>query len=777
MGKKGSVKTSAGSQSAGLTPSMDTVVSRLSNRNEVSAADIINGLLETHGGYAEDRAKKIRLEEDPNTVDQKPLGEWIGQIGSLYDPDRVKELNGRQVILGLSRFVGDDLLKQLQEDDFLELLKKEHEPDYNSLLSDLGKEKWRIKEPSVGMDDFQSDRTYLNIDHPSAEDRLGRKPFADALALYLRYLRHEITNPSQTQSSKSKEEKKAGLSQSIWLHINKLWGSVKGTLLNFLPGKSKKKKKVEQKQSIMLHMYGPWGSGKSTLLKFLSASLQDKLNAKEYRGFNTQKWIVVEFNAWQHQKIDPPWWALMDSVFRQACEQLIIRSFYLRIREYFWRFFTTTAPRFLVILILTLLLILGLILVNSNILISDNEKSQHSSAIAQKKPQLEKDSAQKKPGDLKGADRKASETPAKTDKKARYSTIFDRIKQLHVIISLVVALGGIAYAISRSLLPGTARAAQSYIEMSRNPMQQISNHFTKLMKWIKKPTAIFIDDLDRCDEKYVVELLEGIQTLFRYAQVFYVVAADIRWLRASYKEAYKVFSGSVDEPGNPLDHLFMGKIFQLSVPVPNVLPYYKENYWRHLIDREEFEEPEEEIKKIEKEAAHTLQNKTTDKDITSEVLKHKGKGLRELIYRAEAAKRYIDPKVRQTTENRLKNFEPLVGSNPRTMKRMLNSHIIQQQLAALTGIDINPDILPLWTILSMRWPLLTETLSKYPEAVKLVGKRFKTEKEKNDLINRIPEGTNELLSRQEVKDVVKGKGILGATLNQKNIRLCASLSI
>lgn len=741
MEKESSVRTSADSQSSGISSSVDTVVSRLSSRNEVSAADIINGLLEIHSEYAEDRAKKIRLEEDPNTADQKPFSEWISQIHSLYQPAQVQKLNGRLVILGLSRFVGDDLLKQLQENDFLEILRKEYKPDYNSLLSDLGKEKWGIKEPSVGIDDFQSDRTYLNIDHPSVEDQLGRKPFADALALHLRYIRHEVTNPSQNRSGKSEEEQKAG-----------------------------------KNQSIMLHMYGPWGSGKSTLLNFLSDRLKRKLDANEYRGFNTQKWIVVDFNAWQHQHVQPPWWALMDSVFRQACKQLRMRSIALRIREYVWRFFTTTAPRFLVIMILAILLFLGLFLVNSSLLISDNEKSQHSSTIVQTKLQQEENYTQKKPLQLKSADQKKSETPAKPEKKSQSSAFLDRIKQLDVIISLVVALGGIAYAISRSLLPGSAQAAKSYIEMTRTPMQQIRKHFTKLIKWINKPTAIFIDDLDRCDASYVVNLLEGIQTLFREATVFYVVAADIRWLRASYKDAYEVFSGSVDEPGNPLDHLFMGKIFQLSVPVPNVLPYYKENYWRRLIDREKFEKPEENIGDIENEAVQALQKKSTDKDIMSEVLKHKGEGLRELIYRAEAAKRYIDPKVQQTTENRLKKFKTLVGSNPRTMKRMLNSHIIQQQLVTLTGINIDPDILPLWTILSMRWPLLTETLSRYPEAVKLAIGGFENDQERKELINRISEDTKELLNRQEVIDVVKGKDI-GVTFDEKTVSLCASLSI
>ncbi|MDQ3670189.1 MAG: KAP family NTPase [Actinomycetota bacterium] len=58
----------------------------------------------------------------------------------------------------------------------------------------------------------------------------------------------------------------------------------------------------------MLHLEGPWGLGKSTLLRFLSADLKAR----------DPSWLVVNFNAWRHQRAGAPWWLLMAALEREA---------------------------------------------------------------------------------------------------------------------------------------------------------------------------------------------------------------------------------------------------------------------------------------------------------------------------------------------------------------------------------------------------------------------------------------------------------------------------
>jgi hypothetical protein len=70
------------------------------------------------------------------------------------------------------------------------------------------------------------------------------------------------------------------------------------------------------------------------------------------------------------------------------------------------------------------------------------------------------------------------------------------------------------------------------------------------------PVAILIDNLDRCRGDYVVELLEGIQTLLRDEtrdttddpMVVYLVAADRRWLCDSYLTVYDEFKELCGSP-------------------------------------------------------------------------------------------------------------------------------------------------------------------------------------------------------------------------------------
>jgi hypothetical protein len=47
-----------------------------------------------------------------------------------------------------------------------------------------------------------------------------------------------------------------------------------------------------------------------------------------------------------------------------------------------------------------------------------------------------------------------------------------------------------------------------------------------------------------------------------------VVAADRQWICASFEKEYEAFGKSIGEPGRPLGYLFLDKMFQVSVSVP-----------------------------------------------------------------------------------------------------------------------------------------------------------------------------------------------------------------
>jgi hypothetical protein len=108
--------------------------------------------------------------------------------------------------------------------------------------------------------------------------------------------------------------------------------------------------------AFMVHVHGPWGAGKTSVLNFLRAYLQDGERPAE------QRWVVVDFNAWRHQRIRPPWWSLLREVYAQAARQLgTRRSLWLRAQWLWWRFRADWVPAAaaLLLIVVTVALTVG----------------------------------------------------------------------------------------------------------------------------------------------------------------------------------------------------------------------------------------------------------------------------------------------------------------------------------------------------------------------------------------------------------------------------------
>lgn len=75
--------------------------------------------------------------------------------------------------------------------------------------------------------------------------------------------------------------------------------------------------KEHLKHSFIVHLQGEWGSGKSSFLQLI----EKKLNRHE------KKWIVINYNAWENQHIDPPWWTFIDRIYRQAKQAFANKHF------------------------------------------------------------------------------------------------------------------------------------------------------------------------------------------------------------------------------------------------------------------------------------------------------------------------------------------------------------------------------------------------------------------------------------------------------------------
>jgi hypothetical protein len=412
--------------------------------------------------------------------------------------------------------------------------------------------------------------------------------------------------------------------------------------------------------SFRIHLFGPWGAGKTTLLNLLAFALQP-FRAKQELGDSytdqglNRNWIIINFNAWRHQHIEPVWWPLYDLLYREGVSQLShfyhpddpdakwCHKFNVWLKENFWRLTATRISSYiawaatLVVAALWIHLILGL---------SRFDQSNGSA-----------DSV---------------------------------IKGIYGAILLGVTIYSAFKLWTKTLLEGSASAASSFIKNSPDPLHVMKNHCKKLVGWLNHPVMIYIDDLDRCKPEYIVSLLEAIQTLLNDSNVYFIVSADHRWLSTSYSVVFPDLKDKISEPEKDIGSLFMEKVFQLEVALPSVGAGSKKRFISLLLNERDYQEQYQTQEGLEQDA---------------------GKNIEERIMRVATEEFEVE------TKHFLSQFSLLMPSNPRGIKRVINTYGMNRAIyAALEGEpDESDDVkikLALWTILGLRWPVLQREIRK-----------------------------------------------------------------
>ncbi len=71
---------------------------------------------------------------------------------------------------------------------------------------------------------------------------------------------------------------------------------------------------------LAVNLHAPWGEGKSTVLKFMKTYLE--MGSLP----SGRQWLVVEFNAWQHEHQRPPWRPFLKAVKTDLSDSLIAQQ-------------------------------------------------------------------------------------------------------------------------------------------------------------------------------------------------------------------------------------------------------------------------------------------------------------------------------------------------------------------------------------------------------------------------------------------------------------------
>jgi hypothetical protein len=270
--------------------------------------------------------------------------------------------------------------------------------------------------------------------------------------------------------------------------------------------------------------------------------------------------------------------------------------------------------------------------------------------------------------------------------------------------------------------------------------------FNKLVRNTRKPIAVFIDDIDRCDSSYVVELLEGIQTLLRPAPVVYVVAGDRKWITSSFKKRFADFCEDIGVPGRPLGYLFLDKVFQLSTPIPRLSGTRRSGFWKQLLGMADPTAVAIDVASLEAQAKEKLKGIRQHEEVQA-LIDNTPQGLEQETIRAAAALHVASREATSAAEHRLERFDSLLERNPRSMKRLVNAYGLNRSLAYLEARDVPVETLARWTIIELRWPILADYLAVNWTDIAEVGL------EKHEF----PDHIRPLLKDLDVRDVL-GEG-------------------
>jgi Cdc6-like AAA superfamily ATPase len=466
---------------------------------------------------------------------------------------------------------------------------------------------------------YYSSRTHS--DEPSIDDILGRLPFAKVLAIKIS---EYFTNPEYRETG-----------------------------------------------AFLIHLYGPWGAGKTTVLKFLQKDLIGKKN------------LVVWFNAWQHQRITPPWWSLLNSVFSQSIGR---DSPVGRIRKkWIWisdrRKLSIRTRNWLTVIVL-FLAGLGIALITGGI-----KYESFANAFASGDAFLK----------------------------------FANSQVVGGFMALIVSILTGIRAFGNAILPGSAESAQDLLKTTSDPMAKLNSYFDKLISKIKKPVVIFVDDLDRCTSDYTVEFLEGIQTIFRNGKnVVFVVAADKLWLYESFKKKYSGYS-DFDELARPVGYLFLDKIFQMSISLPRLSKENQENYLNYLLALKKPQTPLTSTT-LKADAEQKLSESQTSQEIVS-AIKDEKDVLKKQALKEAAIDKLTSRGMEKQNEHYLSRFIGFMESNPRSMKRLVNAYSIWMIKTVISEKEVSSsDKLARWVIITLRWPYLADYLERRPDLITVFDK-------------------------------------------------------
>ncbi|WP_029040716.1 KAP family P-loop NTPase fold protein [Cucumibacter marinus] len=514
----------------------------------------------------------------------------------------------------------------------------------------------------------------------------------------------------------------------------------------------------DPKPGFVVHVDAPWGGGKTSFVRYLTRILNPYRHAgtppdwlrelpmadPDYwpEGYR-RPWRIVWFNAWQREHVSPPWWVFYETIRKQITHAAVTEIEAVKpapglpeseppkpdvpapvgkdyryasgfgrwargpegwLGEMWWRL---QRPAILVsagVAILSVAIIWVMSLFGLSTVVFDGG--------------LPKFEFKDNPFGL-----------------------------LLLLFTGAGAVTTIVTALTRSLFPGTPDAATNYSLGSGDPHEHFRRHFARRMKGARLPVLVVVDDLDRCQPDYVVEMIRGMQTILQSERVVFILLGDRDWIEHSFAGAFKAMNGIDVGPEHSFGGRFVEKAIQLSLMLPDIDPEVRRDYVNALIDIEQPEEPEG---GAELRADGVDLNALTASFVAQSQAALRNDDIRERDTQIAAARAPLeafkadakvaaairqvstqralrsagDKTLEKVTKVRLAGLADYLPANPRQIKRIINAISLWQQVALMEA-DMEPgeaewQKLVRWIVIMVEWPKSWFTLSHYPDLVTLV---------------------------------------------------------
>jgi hypothetical protein len=407
-----------------------------------------------------------------------------------------------------------------------------------------------------------------------------------------------------------------------------------------------------------------------------------------------QDWTAIQFDAWQYQRLSPPWWWLMSVIDQQIRARCHGRGWLPWIR-------------------------------------------QRSKDIWGRLMRLARDLLWVVPGAL------VFFVGWELQGKTMFHVLKWSVTVAGGIAAAIALLSSIRNALMRHLLAESPRGTKALLRTT-DPMEDLLRRYAFLIRSTRTGMIVLIDNLDRCHAEYVVEMLEGIQTLLRNlpecngsaprkaAQqprvVAFVVAADRGWLCDSFLHVYQDFEASAHEPGRPFGLAFLDKIFEFALRIPTVPAAISVAARR--ISVHDIPSPfgaganELEIRATLRDEEYPREDmRVSSMDVTPVPLlrRHAVERLAEIELKSDPRRQPTD------TAQQLDQLLAVLDPGPAVQRQLATAYCVNRTTQLLAGHAVDADQhaihrLGLWTVLELKWPLLANHLSRHPDDLEDIAK-------------------------------------------------------